>query len=462
MTDIICPMLSALKPVDDFGRPVDRECIYESCRFFNAEQRDCGLMMAGRAMLSLAERSGEKDAARESPADMAAGIERRLGDASRELLQATRDVGDAVRDAAGTTGDRVAALEARLAQLEASLARRLEESESRLVGSVRDHLEAAADRIRSALESGLAERCGPIADALAGLRSTVEEQGSGLTARLDEALRGVREMVASVPQLGPQLGALTELQQKAAEKILEEISLAAASVKKLDGTLAEFGGRLERIASESLQFSQIVTLVKGETERTYAALRKINEGNRSVVEAIETQLQRDRAELQRRQREEALNHNNRGVVLYYRGAFEAAVDSFRQALQLQSDYAEAYNNLGLALSRMGRETEATEAFERALKIDPKMGEVYNNLGFLYHTAAQFERAAQMFGQAIDNAADSSVAYTNLGNTFYKLQQPDKAIGAWRRALELDPMNENARRGLRMFQQDAGDGGERTP
>ncbi len=34
-----------------------------------------------------------------------------------------------------------------------------------------------------------------------------------------------------------------------------------------------------------------------------------------------------------------------------------------------------------------------------------------------------------------------------------MKQPEKAVEAWRRALELDPMNENARRGLRMFQQD---------
>jgi Tfp pilus assembly protein PilF len=46
-----------------------------------------------------------------------------------------------------------------------------------------------------------------------------------------------------------------------------------------------------------------------------------------------------------------------------------------------------------------------------------------------------------------------VAYANLGNSFYKMKLADKAVEAWRRALELDPMNENARRSLRMFQQD---------
>ncbi len=47
----------------------------------------------------------------------------------------------------------------------------------------------------------------------------------------------------------------------------------------------------------------------------------------------------------------------------------------------------------------------------------------------------------------------NIIRANIGNTFYKMKQPEKAVEAWRRALELDPMNENARRGLRMFQQD---------
>ena len=72
-----------------------------------------------------------------------------------------------------------------------------------------------------------------------------------------------------------------------------------------------------------------------------------------------------------------------------------------------------------------------------------------------NTSGKFDRAVQMFGQAIQNSADSSVAYTNLGNSFYKMKQAEKAVEAWRRALELDPMNENARRSLRMFQQDPG-------
>ncbi|MCI0408690.1 MAG: tetratricopeptide repeat protein, partial [Acidobacteria bacterium] len=66
---------------------------------------------------------------------------------------------------------------------------------------------------------------------------------------------------------------------------------------------------------------------------------------------------------------------------------------------------------------------------------------------------QYERALEMFNQALQASSDSAVAYTNLGNTYYKLNRHEQALGAWKRAVELDPLNENARRYLRMYQQE---------
>lgn len=409
---MICPMLSALKPVDESGRPVNRECIYEECRFFHREQRDCSLMMSSRAMLRMA----EEPAGRPAPGGDGAGpatpdVDRRITQVGKDLLQSSLEVQGVVREA-----------------------------EARMTASLQERL-AAAERA--------------IGDLSVQIGRSLQEGLLSVTARLDEQAGGFSGSSAVVAQLIAQMNALTEAHQKAAGRLREEMALAQAAGRRSEEAMAALEKKIDRSAEEGLQVSQLVTLIKGMTERTYAALRGINEGNRAVLQAIETQLQRDQADLARRRQDEALESNNRGVALYYRGALQAALEAFRRALELQPDYAEALNNMGLVLSRLGREKEAVEAFQAALKLDPKMGEVFNNLGFLYHTSSQYQRAAEMFGKAIENAADSSIAYTNLGNSFYKMKQPERAVAAWRRALELDPMNEAARRGLRMFQQDAG-------
>jgi tetratricopeptide (TPR) repeat protein len=318
VTTTICPMLSALKPIDEKGQPVNRECIFEQCRFFNLDQKDCNLMIGHRAV---------------------------------ERLETSLRLGPDVQAAVLQAGQ-------------------------------------AADRVGS-------------------LESTVNGLGAAL-ARLET-----------------QIAAIIEVQQKVADRLLEEMSLLLARTQKNDQSIAAFTTRLENAESTT----------------------------RDVLEALRTQAQKDEAILREKRHDESVACNNRGVALYYRGAFEAARDAFLKALELQPEYAEAFNNLGLVHSRLGNETEAIEAFRKALESDPKMGEAYNNLGFLYHTSSQFDRAAQMFGQAIENAGDSAVAYTNLGNTYYAMHQSEKAIAAWTRAVELDPMNESARRGLRMFQQD---------
>ena len=322
MSQTLCPMLSALPPVDAAGQPVNRECLKEPCRFYDSKARDCGLSIASRLTAKLADEAQSR-----ADADMRAA-----------LIQA------------GQATDRMAALD-----------------------------------------------------------STVNGLGSAL-ARLES-----------------QIASIIEVQQKVADRLLEEMSLLLARTQKNDQAIAALKERLD--AAEA--------------------------GQATIVRALETRLKKDEADLEASHRDEAITCNNRGVALYYRGALEAARDAFRRAIELMPGYAEAYNNLGLAESRLGHETEAIEAFRQALNADPKMGEAYNNLGFVYHTSSQFDRAAQMFGLAIENAGDSSIAYTNLGNTFYALQQAEKAVEAWKRAVDLDPMNENARRGLRMFQQDAG-------
>ena len=335
MSTLICPMLTALEPTDEAGQPVDRECIYERCRFFNLEQRDCNLMLGSRAMERLAAKAEVRE-----PSDP--GLE-------AALIQA------------GRAADRLSALESTLNGLGAALAR---------------------------IES--------------------------------------------------QMATTIEVQQKVADRLLEEMSLLLALTQKHDQAIGALGGRND----------QVVGALAGRLDR-------IEESYGQVMKALETRLQKDERDLVSLQRDEAVACNNRGVALYYRGAFEAARDAFLKAIELLPGYAEAFNNLGLVQSRLGQEQEAIEAFRKALTADPKMGEAYNNLGFLYHTSSQFDRAAQMFNLAIENAGDSAVAYTNLGNTFHAMRQSEKAVEAWSRAVELDPMNETARRGLRMFQQDAG-------
>jgi tetratricopeptide (TPR) repeat protein len=283
--------------------------------------------------------------------------------------------------------------------------------------------------LAAAASTRLESEAGSTRGALAAIEAALKvgiEDAAAASGRLDALEARAASLDAGLGRLGEQVTLLVETQQKAAERLLEEISLLGARAARSDQAVSQLTARLDRA----------------------------EESSRGIVAALDARRERDEAERDACRRDEAVVLNNRGVALYYRGAHEAAREAFVKALAVVPDYGEAHNNLGLVLSRLGRADEAIEAFRKALTADPRMGEAYNNLGFLYHGAGQYDRAAQMFGLAIESAGDSSVAYTNLGNTYYAMNDPDKAIGAWRRALDLNPTNEGAKRGLRLFEERA--------
>ena len=60
--------------------------------------------------------------------------------------------------------------------------------------------------------------------------------------------------------------------------------------------------------------------------------------------------------------------------------FDDAIDSYKQALKIKPDYAEAYYNMGIALKDKGDPEAAIDSYKQALKIKPDYAEAYNNMG----------------------------------------------------------------------------------
>ena len=60
--------------------------------------------------------------------------------------------------------------------------------------------------------------------------------------------------------------------------------------------------------------------------------------------------------------------------------FDDAIDSYKQALKIKPDYAEAYYNMGVALKDKGDPEAAIDSYKQALKIKPDYAEAYNNMG----------------------------------------------------------------------------------
>ena len=61
-----------------------------------------------------------------------------------------------------------------------------------------------------------------------------------------------------------------------------------------------------------------------------------------------------------------------------------AIESLKQAIRINPDFAIAHYNLGAAYSKSGKYQEAIESYKQAIRIDPDDAAAHTNLGVAYH------------------------------------------------------------------------------
>ena len=91
----------------------------------------------------------------------------------------------------------------------------------------------------------------------------------------------------------------------------------------------------------------------------------------------------------------AQSEYNRGVRARVAKDWAAAVAAFRQAAELQPDFAEAWNELGYAFRHQGRYTESLDAYDRALKLRPEFPEALEYLGEAYVLMGRLDDARRV-------------------------------------------------------------------
>jgi predicted O-linked N-acetylglucosamine transferase (SPINDLY family) len=135
---------------------------------------------------------------------------------------------------------------------------------------------------------------------------------------------------------------------------------------------------------------------------------------------------------------DAVNHNNLGNTLKDQSLLSEAEASYRQALQVKPDYAEAHYNLGFILGMLGRHVEAGASYRRAIEFQPDYALAHNNLGFILQGQGRLAEAEASFRRVLEIEPDFAETHYNLGVVLGKRGCFDEAEDSYRRALEIKP------------------------
>jgi hypothetical protein len=131
-------------------------------------------------------------------------------------------------------------------------------------------------------------------------------------------------------------------------------------------------------------------------------------------------------------RDNAIAHNQMGLVLVRRGQAADALPHYHEAIRISPGFAEAHNNLGGALVALDRIDDAVEAYGKALALEPDYPEALLNLGVTRVRQGRLDEAVARFEKAARLRPDYGKAHGNLAAAYFTLGDLDRA----RRELEL--------------------------
>jgi tetratricopeptide (TPR) repeat protein len=139
-----------------------------------------------------------------------------------------------------------------------------------------------------------------------------------------------------------------------------------------------------------------------------------------------------------------LAHGHLGVLRRAAGDPAGAVEHFRKAMAANPTHPDAMHNLGIALQQLGRRDEAIAAFREATRHPPPRPETHAALGQLLADAGNMGGADTAFAEA-ERLGPTNPAFPLARARLAQLTgRPDAAADHYRRVLQLDPGNEEAR------------------
>jgi tetratricopeptide (TPR) repeat protein len=137
--------------------------------------------------------------------------------------------------------------------------------------------------------------------------------------------------------------------------------------------------------------------------------------------------------------DEALAWFERGCALDTEASgWDAAIEAYEKALELEPDYADAYCNLGAVLYNKGNREAARRAFEACLALEAHHVEASFNLANVLEEEGEDEVALLHYRRALVADPLYPDLHINLALLYEKLGREGQARAHWRRYLQLDP------------------------
>lgn len=142
------------------------------------------------------------------------------------------------------------------------------------------------------------------------------------------------------------------------------------------------------------------------------------------------------------------NQNELGLIEFFKGAYENAIDHFNQFIKLKPDHSIGYRNRGSAWYYKGRLRNAITDYDIAIQLDPSQADLYQlkaiALMSLSVENSEKENSYQLeartnFFTALELNPNDFHIYQNIATLFYFTDDLETSIDYYKKALKLAPI-----------------------
>ena len=106
--------------------------------------------------------------------------------------------------------------------------------------------------------------------------------------------------------------------------------------------------------------------------------------------------------------------------------YDKTIVHYTEAINLNSELANAYTNRGVAYVNKGEIDAAIQDYTKAIDLNPEDANAYYNRGVIYANKGEIDAAIQDYTKAIDLNPEDADAYNNRGEAWLHLREWEKA------------------------------------
>jgi len=221
------------------------------------------------------------------------------------------------------------------------------------------------------------------------------------------------------------------VQENSIREVLEEIvGLPVSELISYDNQLQKLA-KERGVSAQQLkdEIDEWIENVKTNYDKGLAALyqEKYQEAEDYLDKFIESSEQ-----------ELVLGYFYRGNAQFDSEKYGQAIESYKKAIAINPDYADAHYNLGIAYRKQGEYDLAIASYQKAIAINPDDAKAHYNLGYAYRKQGKYDLEIKSYKKAIAIDPDLAKAHYNLGNAYGEQGEYDLAIASYQKAIAIDP------------------------